>query len=56
MGRDFPPYYKEEDLIVEINKITDIDEQINVLLIQRELYVKDLKRKVEANINSKNKD
>ena len=56
MGRDFPPYYKEEDILVEVNKITDIDEQINVLLIQRELYVKDLKHKVEAIINSKNKD
>lgn len=53
MGRDFPPLYKKEELIEAIDKITEIDEQINELAIKRELYVKDLKKKVKDLDNNK---
>lgn len=56
MGRVSPPLYKLEEVMEIINKISDIDEQINELMIKRELYVKDLKQKVKASANSEDKD
>lgn len=47
MGKVCPPLYGVEDCVSIIDKITKIDEQINELAIERELYVKDLKKKVE---------
>lgn len=56
MGRVSPPLYKLEEVMEIINKISDIDEQINELMIKRELYVKDLKQKVKASTNSEDKN
>ena len=55
MGRLRPPIYKLEDCVEVINKITKIDEQINELMIQREVYVKDLKQKVKATADTEDK-
>lgn len=56
MGRVSPPLYKLEEVMEITNKISDIDEQINELMIKRELYVKDLKQKVKASTNSEDKN
>lgn len=53
-GRDFPPFYKKEDILETIDRISKIDEAINDLAIQRETYVKDLKEKIEKAKNNKN--
>ena len=55
MGRVRPPLYKLEDCMEVINKISNVDEQINELLIKRELYVKDLKQKIKASSNTEDK-
>lgn len=55
-GRDYPPLYKLEDCMEVIENIASIDEKINELLIQRELYVKDLKKKIKATADSEDKD
>ena len=55
-GKHFPPLYKLEECMEVIKKISDIDEKINELMIQRELYVKDLKEKVKKTADSENKD
>ena len=56
MGRVRPPLYKLEQVMVVVNKIAAIDVQINELMIQRELYVKDLKQKIKESANIENKD
>ena len=55
-GRDFPPLYKLEEVMEVVNKISAIDEEINEKLIQRELYVKDLKEKIKKTADSENKN
>lgn len=47
MGRYFPPYYGVEDALQIIDKVSELDVQINALLIQREMYVTTLKEKLE---------
>lgn len=54
-GRDCPPLYKLEEVMEVVNKITDIDEKINELMIQRELYVKNLKQKIKATADTEDK-
>lgn len=54
-GRDCPPLYKLEECVEVIEKIADLDVKINELLIQRELYVKDLKEKIKKTSDSENK-
>lgn len=56
MGRLRPPLYKLEEVMEVVNKISNIDEEINEKLIQRELYVKDLKAKVKEISDSENKN
>lgn len=56
MGRVSPPLYKLEEVMEVIDKISIVDEQINELMIKRELYVKDLKQKVKASTNSEDKN
>lgn len=56
MGRVSPPLYKLEEVVEVINKISVVDEKINELLIQREVYVKDLKEKVKASADTEDKD
>ena len=56
MGRISPPLYKLEEVMEVVNKISEVDEQINELMIKRELYVKDLKQKIKASANSEDKD
>lgn len=56
MGRVSPPLYKLEEVMEIIDKISIVDEQINELMIKRELYVKDLKQKVKASTNSEDKN
>lgn len=56
MGRVRPPLYKLEEVMEIIDKISIVDEKINELLIQREVYVKDLKQKIKASANSEDKD
>lgn len=52
-GKDFPPLYKLEECTEIIDKIAKLDEQINDLMIQRELYVKDLKQKIKKTADIK---
>ena len=52
MGFDCPPYYGIEAIVKKIEKISAIDEKINVLLIEREQYVTELKEAIEKE-NSK---
>ena len=52
MGQDCPPYYGVESITKKIDKIPAIDEKINVLLIEREQYVTELKEAIEKE-NSK---
>ena len=47
MGRFYPPLYGTETAVSIIKKISDIDEKINELAIEREKYVKDLKKEIE---------
>ena len=47
MGKFVPPLYGIDDAVKIVNKITDIDEKINELMIQREAYVADLKKTIE---------
>lgn len=54
-GRDCPPLYKLEEVMEVVDRISKIDEQINELLIKRELYVKDLKQKVKATADTEDK-
>ena len=54
-GRVSPPLYKLEEVMEVVNKITDIDEKINELMIQRELYVKNLKQKIKATADTEDK-
>lgn len=56
MGRVSPPLYKLEEVMEVVNKISTVDEKINELLIQREVYVKDLKEKVKASADTEDKD
>lgn len=56
MGRVSPPLYKLEEVMEVVNKISTVDEKINELLIQREIYVKDLKEKVKASADTEDKD
>ena len=44
------PYYGVEDCLEEISKI---DEQINELMIKREVYVKDFKKQIKKTPNTK---
>lgn len=53
-GRDFPPLYSVTECLEDIEKIADIDVKINELMIQRELYVKDLKEKIKKTNKTKN--
>lgn len=46
-GVDFPPLYKEQDIIKDVEDITAIDEKINELAIEREERVKALKEKLK---------
>lgn len=46
-GPDMPPLYSKEDIVAAIDKVTEIDEQINELAIKREEYVKTLKEKIK---------
>lgn len=55
-GPDFPPLYGIKDILQEIDAITNIDEKINTLAIERELHVKALKEKVKNFNNTKDKD
>ena len=51
-GQDFPPLYGEEEIMHKIDEISNIDKQINELLIKREIKVEDLKKSIaEANKN-----
>lgn len=52
MGLDCPPYYGVEAIAKKIEKISAVDEKINVLLIEREQYVTELKEAIEKE-NSK---
>ena len=54
-GRDCPPLYKLEEVMEVVNKIAGVDEKINELMIQRELYVKDLKQKIKATADTEDK-
>jgi len=47
MGKYFPPYYGVEDAVQIINKISELDLQINELMIQREAYVTTLTEKLK---------
>lgn len=47
MGKSYPPLYKEVSLVEIVDKISDLDEQINVLAIEREKYVEAFKEKVK---------
>lgn len=53
MGRISPPLYKLGEAMEVVNKISEIDEQINDLMIKRELYVKDLKQKIKTPVDLK---
>lgn len=55
MGRDFPPLYSVTECIEDIEKIADIDVKINELMIQREIYVKDLKAKIKKTTHTEDK-
>lgn len=55
-GKHFPPLYKLEECVEVLNKISKIDEEINEKLIQRELYVKDLKEKIKKTADSEDKN
>ena len=55
-GRMRPPLYKLEEVMEVVNKIAGIDTQVNELMIQRELYVKDLKQKIKETADTENKD
>lgn len=55
-GKTAPPLYKLEEVMEVINKISVVDEKINELMIQREVYVKDLKQKIKASTDSEDKD
>ena len=46
-GKDFPPFYYIEDVMKTIEHIAKIDEDINVLAIKREEYVKTLKEQIK---------
>ena len=49
-GQDCPPLYNIEEIMDKVNEITKIDEQINELLIKREVKVENLKKAIaEAN-------
>ena len=51
-GQDFPPLYGVEEIMHKIDEISNIDKQINELLIKREIKVEDLKKSIaEANKN-----
>ena len=54
MGEWMPPFYGTEGLFDIIDKITKVDEKINELAIEREEYVKALKKEIKK-INT-NKD
>lgn len=43
------PLYGIESIQKKIDKITEIDEKINELAIEREKYVADLKEEIEKN-------
>ena len=47
MGIWSPPAYGVEDAMSIIEKISNIDEKINELAIEREKYVKDLKKEIQ---------
>ena len=47
MGRLAPPLYGVEDLVKKVEKITEIDEKINALAIEREKYVEALKEELK---------
>lgn len=53
-GQDFPPLYGEEEIVNKIDEITKIDEQINELLIKREIKVEDLKKAIAEKNKAKN--
>lgn len=47
MGWRLPPAYGIKEVIDIVDKISSLDEQINELAIEREVYVKALKEQVE---------
>ena len=47
MGWQAPPSYGIKDALRIIKDIANIDEKINVLAIEREKYVKDLKKEIQ---------
>ena len=47
MGIWAPPLYGTETAVSIIEKISNIDEKINELAIEREKYVKDLKKEIQ---------
>ena len=47
MGLWAPPLYGTETAVSIIEKISNIDEKINELAIEREKYVKDLKKEIQ---------
>lgn len=54
-GKTAPPLYGIEDILTMLNKITDVDEQINALMIKRETYVEDLKQQIKKMADSEDK-
>lgn len=46
-GADCPPLYSIQSIIDKIDEISEIDEKINALLIEREKYVTDLKEAIK---------
>ena len=46
-GPDFPPYYDEMTELELVRKITEYDEKINTLFVERYEYVKALEKKVK---------
>lgn len=50
-GLDFPPVYGLESVEKKIDKISQIDEKINELFIEREHYVAELKEELKKKDN-----
>ena len=52
-GQAFPPFYGVESIEKKIDKISEIDEKINALAIEREKYVADLKEETKKTFANK---
>lgn len=53
-GQDCPPLYNEEEIMDKVNEISKIDEQVNELLIKREVKVEALKKAIAKKNKAKN--